>query len=199
MKNLVRLILLAVIALALAACAALQAAAVDDPYQQLQLAAELFDNQTRPIPAEKLIATAVATFQKNNDEIGLAEAYRYYGYFMRSNAIVLWAKHYREKGFLDKKATYDKRIERGIEYFKKARDLYEKNKQFGRVANLYLNLAFAYNMLEDLDATCAAFDMSYLSYTQSIKITPQSRLVVPRKYRNYAGYIAAEKQRLKCP
>lgn len=197
LKHFFSLILL--VQLFLPGCADLVAPTTSNPYDELKLAAELFDNMARPLPAEHLIKDAIETFEQNNDETGLAEAYRYYGFFFRSSSLALKEKHYRDHGFLDKKATFEKRIERAIFYFKKARDLYEKNNQFARVANLYLNLGYAYHMINDIDTACAAFDMSYLAYQQSRRLTPESKLVLPKKFRSYVEYIAFEKNRLKCP
>jgi hypothetical protein len=86
----------------LAGCAAMGVVATDDPAGKLRDATALFGGYARPLPAERLIREAIDIYEKQNDSLGLAEAYRTYGLFFRSTSIEgPWSKLYRERGFLD--------------------------------------------------------------------------------------------------
>ncbi len=98
-----------------------------DPAKKLSNTYMLFDKQKRPIPAEKLIRESITIYKNKNNQLSLAEAYRAYGFFFRSNAVKKWHAHYKEKGFYDSDATYEKRYEKSIEYFSKAENIYLKS------------------------------------------------------------------------
>jgi hypothetical protein len=53
-----------------------------DPERKLGWAKELYQNQNRPIPAERLIKEAIEIYQERGDQLGLAQAHRAYGVFL---------------------------------------------------------------------------------------------------------------------
>src|SRR5436190_669032 len=108
----------------LAGCAGVGVVATDDPAAKLHDAAYLYSKAGRPLIAERLIRQAIDLYEKNNDQLGLAEAYRQYGLFFLSPSIQKWNKVYRDSGFLDKSATFDTRYAKSIEYFEKAAAIY---------------------------------------------------------------------------
>src|SRR5207245_9573544 len=55
-----------------------------DSERKLGWARELYLNQHRPIPAERLIKEAIEICQERNDQLGLARAYSMYGRFLQS-------------------------------------------------------------------------------------------------------------------
>src|SRR6267378_1202521 len=82
--------------LGFAGCAAFGVPATTDPAGKLRDATALFDRQDRPLPAERLIREALELYQKNGDQLGVAEAYRTYGFFFRSGSVGgKWSKFYR--------------------------------------------------------------------------------------------------------
>src|SRR5438094_2651181 len=96
--------------LAFAGCAAFGVPATSDPAGKLRDATALFDRQDRPLPAERLIREALEVYQRNGDQLGVAEAYRTYGFFFRARSVGgKWSKFYRDNGFLDRSETFDTR------------------------------------------------------------------------------------------
>src|SRR5437762_1713135 len=108
----------------LVGCSAAMVPYTKDPQKKLANAKDLFDFQDRPLVAERLIGEAIVTFKKTNDDIGMADAYRLYGFFFQSEAVERWGHLYRKKGFLDKSATFEGRKNKALEYFEEARALY---------------------------------------------------------------------------
>ena len=126
--------------LAFTGCAAIGVPATSDPAGKLRDATALFDRQDRPLPAERLIREALEIYQKNDDQLGVAEAYRTYGFFFRSASINgKWSKFYRDNGFLDRSATFDARYIKSIEYFEMARAIYSAHQRFDALTNVDLN------------------------------------------------------------
>src|SRR5438128_2442039 len=103
------------IAVHLTGCAAALVPATRDPYKKLAYAGMLYDEQNRPLPAERLIREAIADFEKSGDELGLAQAYWNYGLFFRSASMGRWEVVYRRDGFQDKSATLENRYSKSVE------------------------------------------------------------------------------------
>src|SRR5947208_9599357 len=123
--------------LAFAGCAAFGVSATTDPARKLRDATALFDRQDRPLPAERLIREALELYQKNSDQLGVAEAYRTYGFFFRSSSVNgKWNKFYRNNGFLDRSATFDTRYIKSIESFELARAIYSAHQRFDALTNV---------------------------------------------------------------
>ena len=185
--------------LCIASCAGFGIAATSDPAQKLNDAGDLFENQDRPLPAEQLIREAIEIYQEKNDPLGLAEAYRTYGFFFRSPSIEgKWNKHYRENGFLDKSATFNSRYDKSIDYFERARAIYVENKRFDALTNVDLNIGFTYVAMGNRDAACKAFDRSLESYNENLRQTSGARPVVPRGFSSYEEFITDRKKRYGC-
>ena len=124
----------------LAGCAAMLVPATSDPAEKLKNAASLFGQQQRPIPAEKLILEAIDIYEQQQNKLGLAEAYRQYGFFFRSASVEKSAQYFRNVGFIEKTATFETRYSKSIEYFEKARDIYTEQKKYDALINVYLNM-----------------------------------------------------------
>lgn len=185
--------------LALSGCAGFGIVATSDPAAKLNDAGDLFGRQDRPLPAERLIREAIEIYQEQKDQLGLAEAYRTYGFFFRSPSIEgKWNKHYRENGFLDKAATFETRYAKSIEYFEKARSTYAENKRFDALTNVDLNMGFTYVAMGNRDAACQAFDRSVESYRENSRQTAGARPVVPRGFASYEEFVADRKKRYGC-
>jgi hypothetical protein len=91
-----------------------------DTQAQLREAVDLYAKQDRPVAADKLIREAVNTYLNSGDQLGLADAYRTYGFFLRSQSVEgKWSKYYRENGFLDRSVSFDTRYEKSIDYLEK--------------------------------------------------------------------------------
>ncbi len=182
-----------------AGCAGVGISATSDPAVKLNDAGDLFERQDRPLPAERLIREAIEIYQERNDQLGLAEAYRTYGFFFRSPSIEgKWSKHYRENGFLDKSTTFETRYAKSIEYFEKARAIFVEVKRFDALTNVDLNMGFTYVAMGDRDAACKAFDRSLESYRENLRVTAGAKPVVPRGFTSYEEFLADRKKRYGC-
>ena len=184
---------------ALTGCAGVGVVATSDPAAKLRDAADLFDRQDRPLIAERLIREAINTYQSSNDQLGLAEAYRTYGFFIRSPSIEgKWNKYYRENGFLDKSATFDSRYMKSIEYFEKARTIFADNKRFDALTNVDLNMGFTYVAMGNRAAACQAFDKSVESNRENLRQNPAAKPALPKGFSSYEAFVADWKKQYGC-
>jgi len=134
--------------LAFAGCAAFGVPATSDSAGKLRDATALFDRQDRPLPAERLIREALEVYQRNGDQLGVAEAYRTYGFFFRARSVGgKWSKFYRDNGFLDRSATFDTRYMKSIEYFEMARAIFSAHQRFDALTNVDLNMGFTFELM----------------------------------------------------
>lgn len=169
-----------------------------DPAAKLNWAQELIDNQGRPIPAERLIRESMDIYHERKDEVGLANAYRVYGLFFKSQAVQRMQKFYESTGFIDKSATYATRLEKSLEYLQKSGAMLEKQKNLDRMANIYMQIGFAYQMMKDTSAACSSFDKSLLAYKAMLVDDPKSTVLLPPKYKSYDAFIAELKKQAAC-
>ncbi len=170
-------------------CAAMLVMATTNPDQKVRDAYMLFDQQYRPLPAERLIREAIARYQTRNDELGLAEAYRVYGFFFRSAALEKWQKFYESQGFYETNATFSNRYEKSIEYFEKSAALFEKHGTYDKLANVYLNMGFTYEFANQKSQACSAYKKSLIASDRFMKDHPGDLLNLPEGYSTYKEYI----------
>ena len=180
----------------LTGCAAVGVIATDDPWQQLENAQAMIE-QNRPRPAERFIEQALGECQTRGDSLCTAAAYREYGIFF------LWATPewhiYDERfGFSDKEATYANRYEMAAKYFLRSEKLYAQSSKFDAVTNVALNLGFAYEALQDRAAACQAYDASLRANMENVRLNPTAKIVLPEKYGTYENYISIQKQHAGC-
>lgn len=185
--------------LSLIGCAGVGVVATSDPRVKLSDATHLFDQQDRPLIAERLIHEAIEICQANADQACLAEAYRTYGFFFRSPSLEgHWSKIYKESGFWDKSATFDTRYAKSIEYFKKARDIYTRLEQFDNLTNVNLNMGFTYELMGERALACRAFDESSDNYRENIRRNPNAKVSLPKGFATYDDFLAPQKKRAGC-
>lgn len=185
--------------LGISGCAGFGIVATSDPAAKLIDAGDLFDRQDRPLPAERLIREALEIYQKQDNQLGVAEAYRTYGFFFRSPSVEgKWSKYYRQNGFLDKSATFATRYAKSVEYFEKARAIFAEHKRFDALTNVDLNMGFTYVAMGNTRAACQAFDRSFENYRDNLRQTPGARPVVPKGFVSYEEFLADRKERYGC-
>jgi tetratricopeptide (TPR) repeat protein len=185
--------------IALTGCAGFGVVATSDPAAKLRDAGDLFDRQDRPLIAERLIREAIDAYQNNNDQLGLADAYRTYGFFFRSPSIEgKWNKYYRDNGFLDRSATFATRYAKSIEYFERARTIFAANNRFDALTNVDLNMGFTYVAMGNTAAACQAFDKSVESNHENLRQNPTAKPALPRGFSSYDDFIAARKKQYGC-
>jgi hypothetical protein len=170
-----------------------------DPATQLSNAAGLFDIQGRPLPAEQLIVDAIDTYRKSDDQAGLAEAYRVYGLFFRCRALAqpAYAAHYREKGFLDKSATYDTRYEVSLHYFGMAESIYKAKGQYDKLSNVYFHMGDVRILQGNSSAACHYYDESLSAHAKFLEENPGST-VDPGSKKSFEQTLAGAKKYAGC-
>lgn len=199
MRHVKRLLFAVLAVTALSSCAAMLVPATSDPSKKIEYAYILFDEQQRPLPAEQLIKESVETYKQENNEMGLAEAYRAYGFFFRSSAVEKWRKHYESDGFLDKTATYSNRYDKSIEYFDQSARLFAKNNKYDKVTNVYLNMGFTYEFAGRNEKACERYKASLESNAKFAKDNPGASLTLPKGFSGtYEDYINGFLKRLEC-
>jgi hypothetical protein len=193
------LLRLLVFCLTFAGCVAVGLPATGDPAKKLHAATALFDHRNRPVLAETLIRQALERYQTNGDELGVAEAYRTYGFFFRSASVGRLSNFYRKNGFLDKSATFDARYGKSVEYFERARLIYAAHQRFDALVNVDLNMGFTLELMGDQPAACRAFDRSLQDSAEHARQSPDAKIVLPSGFGTYEEFVASHKQRLDCP
>lgn len=180
-------------------CAAVGVPITFDPNSKLEWAQELIDNQNRPLPAEPLIEEAISIYKKRGDNLGLANAYRTYAIFLKSEAVENWGQ-YRKWGFMNKTVTFDNRYQKAIEYYEIARDIYEKNSKYDALTNVYLNMGMIYQVkFNDKKKACDCYAKSLESHLKFKKDNPDTKIKLPIGFRSYEDYIAVVKEEAGCP
>jgi len=188
-----------VISVVLSGCAAMGVPATSDPDKKIRYAYVLFDEQQRPLPAERLIREAIVLYLEKNNDLGLAEAYRAYGFFYRSAALEKWHKHYKANGFLEAGATYANRYEKSIAYFEKSAAILKKYNKNDSLTNIHLNMGFTYEFSNQLEKACDEYKKSIISNQRHMKENPGATLTLPKGFSSYEAYVNPFLERLKCP
>jgi tetratricopeptide (TPR) repeat protein len=192
-------LLLCGLSIVLPGCAGIAVIAISDPAAKLRDAEDLFARQDQPLIAERLIREAVESDQKRNDQLGLADAYRTYGFFFRSSAIDgKWRNYYRENGFLDKSASFDARYEKSIEYLEKARTIFAEYKRFDALTNVNLNIGFIYEVMGYGAAACEAFDRSLENNRDNLRQISNAKIALPQGFATYEEFLAPHRERAGC-
>ena len=184
---------------ALVGCAAMFGRSTGDPAVKLQWASELFSSKDDPVQAEKLIREAIDMYELKRDHLGLAEAYRQYGLFFRSNAVTKFESYYKVNGFLDEKVKFKDRYSKAIEYFNKSKDLYENYGHYDVLSNLYISLAKTYDIMNRQDEACEAFTKSVASFTRFKTANQEAQEQRALEIANYMEYVGLMKKQAGCP
>jgi tetratricopeptide (TPR) repeat protein len=194
-----RVSLSAVLLVLLSACAGVGVVSTSDPAQKLLDAYYLLEHEDRPLIAERLIREALDIYARNKDELGIAEAYKYYGIFFSSASLSgKWSTYYQSNGFLDKSVAYDKRYAKSLEYLQKAGTVFSAREHYDKLANVNFNAAFANLGAGDRKEACAAFDRSGESHRMNIERNPTSKPIVPKGYSSFPEFLEATKARYGC-
>jgi tetratricopeptide (TPR) repeat protein len=179
-------------------CAFVGVPTTSDPAKKLAYADDLIGYQRRPLPAEQLIREVLDIYTRENNEVGIAETYKTYGYFFQSKAVEEAKGWYIKNGFQDKSASYETRFQKSIEYYKKAEAIFVRFKDYSKLTNVYLNIGYAYYGLGDHDNTCKSFRKSLDSNREYLAANPGTRVFVPEGYKTYEEYMAKHFDLWKC-
>lgn len=191
-------ILVAFITVFLYGCAASMVPETSDPARKLGWARVLIEEQNRPLPAERLIREAIDIYRASNDQDGLAAGYRQYGLFFASPSVKKFESHYRTDGFLDKTVTFDRRMDKAIEYFNLAKERYETTKAYDRLSNVNLLLAWANADKGERVSACKALDAAAVANAKFKAAEPSSKVSLPGAAGSFDDVIAKNREHLHC-
>lgn len=193
-----RIVVLSCALFLLAACSTAPVSTTDATAAKLRQATDLFENRGNAIDAERLIREAMRTYEAEGDRVGLADAYRTYGFFLRSHAVALSQAKYRRDGFLDPTIIFDRRHEKALEYHLKARDLYAEKKRHDRLADIYLAIAADNAIIGRRQAACAALEQSLESERAAVAENARFRFDLPQGFKTFDAYVLSLKKDDRC-
>ena len=182
--------------LALSACAAPGVVETDDPYRKLAQARQVED-LGRLAVAKRLIFEAMGIFEERRDDLGLAEAYRQYGFFVRVNGEEAVIR--LDSASPDPAPTNeDGRMDKSIEYFRKALGIVEAQGDLGLVTNLHYHIGVSHHYAGRSRAACRSLDESLSSYRKSKEVRPDLAVDLPEFVKDYPELIDRAKAEFKC-
>jgi tetratricopeptide (TPR) repeat protein len=171
----------------LSGCAGIGVVATSDPYKKLAQADAMM-NQDRSAMAELLIGDALKVFVEKNDEAGIADAYNAYGNLYKHPSY-----HGKWKPTFEKLGTYDGTYQKSIDYFNKARDIFEKRNDVTGVSKSLLGIGNVYGIKNDREKSCQYYNKALDHYNSGkeqglIKAEP---VMNDRRYKNLGELIKA--------
>jgi len=196
--NMIRSLIALCCIVVLAGCAVKSGRTTSIGAEKLKKASQLFSSKDEPVEAEEMIRDVIALYEQDKNQIGLAEAYRQYGLFYRSNAVNKFAKYYKEKGFLDKTVKFAGRYEKSVEYFKKSMEIYTDYGNIEIMSNLYVSLGKTYDLMDKKDKACEAFNKGLENFATFKKGNPEAKELRSEELANYESYIDVIKKQVGC-
>jgi tetratricopeptide (TPR) repeat protein len=198
MKISLKIITLLIFALFITGCAAAGVPMTFNPNTKLNYADGLL-GLDRPLPAESLIQEAIDIYKKRGDDLGLADAYRNYAFFLQSDAVESWKGFYQKYGFKDRTVTFDSRYQKAMEYFEMARDIYTRYSSYDMLTNIYLSMGKSYYFnFNDKEKACNNFTKSLECYLKFKEENPDETVELPKGFSSYEDYISAAKEEVGC-
>ncbi len=193
-----RLLGVCLISICLWGCAGIGTkASSDTSADKLRNAEDLYERQNRPLIAERQIYAVLDAVRHNNDQLGMAEAYRAYAFFLRSDTLAKWRQHYRQEGFLDPVVSFETRYEKSIDYLEKARVIFQQHRRYDALTIVNLNIGFTFEVLGNLDAACHAFNRSLGNNRDSLE-EDAMKVALPKGYATYEAFLAQHWNRAQC-
>ena len=182
--------------LAVSGCSAAGVPATKDPYRKLAQAEQL-EQAGRIDAARRHIFEAIEIFEQQGDDRGLAQAYRYYAFFVRMNGedVVL---RLAPRDPNETPTNEDGRMDISIEYFQKSLAIAEANEQQGLISNLHYNIGGSHYFAGRLGEACLSFERSLVSYRKSVEIKPDLVVNVPSGVKDFPELIDRAKQKAEC-
>ncbi len=185
------------VSIGLSGCAGIMTKSTHSTAEKLRNAEELYEQQNRPVFAERQIYEVLNTARSNNDQLGMAEAYRAYAFFLRSDTLANWRQHFRQEGFLDPAVSFETRYEKSIDYLEKARVIFQQHRRYDALTIVNLNIGFTFEVLGNLDAACHAFDRSLHNNRVSLE-EDAMKISLPKGYATYEDFLAPHRKRAQC-
>ena len=194
-------VLILILCILISGCAAMGVPYTSNPDTKLQYAASLLEDWGplhRPLPAEPLIWEAIEIYKKKGNELGLAEGYKIYAFFLYSEAVENWEKHYRKSGFMDKTATFDNRRQKALEYYEMAKNIYIKNNKYDRATGIYFVIGTMHLYEKRKEEACDAYNKSWESHLRFREDDPEATVKMPSGFANFEEYMEAVKKEAGC-
>lgn len=187
------------------ACTAVGVQVTGNPLEKLNQADD-FMQQDRPLSAQQNIHQAIDIYEKSKDMHGLGNAHRQYADFLRSPVVEKWQNVFQKGGFQDKTVTYDNRLARAEDFYRKAITYYDaavahhlKNERYDAITNVHINAAWAQLSLRQTEPACGHYNKAMEAYQEHIRLNPQSKPFAPKGSASVAEYIGKLKAQAKCP
>jgi len=168
------------------------------PQADLRDAEQLYEHENQPATAERLIRATIDACAARDDEIGLAESYRAYAYFLRSQSVESNSQYFRQYGFLDRSVAFETRYEKSIDYLNQAREIYERHARYDALTNINLNIGFTYEVLGNAEAACRAFDRSLENNHDALEQNARVSIGLPKGFASYEEFLAPHRSRVGC-
>ncbi len=183
----VKKLLITIFLLLLTCCAGVGLVATSDPKEKLRQADYLM-MQNRAALAELTIRDAMKIFRKNNDELGIADAYHSYGNLYKDNSY-----HGKWAAFFKKEGTYDGTYMKSIENFNMAMVLFENHSEDSGVVKCLIGIGNAYGLRNEKEKECENYNRALSRYKKSkeegkIKVEP---VIHDKRYKNMGELIEA--------
>ena len=176
----------------LAGCAGVGIVYSSDPYQKLENATVLYQQQDRPLAAKRLILEVIADCEEKNDRLCLATAWATNGFLYQSESAKKWASIQGDKAF-----PADRYI-KSTEYFEKAATTFYELKLYDKATNAYFGQGIAFEQAEQKGKACASYAKSLDAYKKNVAQNPNAKPIVPRGYSSYEDFYSAERKRVGC-
>lgn len=183
-------------------CAGAGIVETDDPNTKLSQAQQL-TNSGRAAQARRQLDEAIATFQANGDDLGLARSYRQYAILAELGGT--------DPGVVLLRTPVQNRIptqadtELAKQYLQQAAELLTKQKKYDELSNIYLRLGGAseflvrnYGLADKRAEACAYYDRSLQAHRDAEIQQPGLVVSLPRGVRSFSEFIARVKSEVGC-
>ncbi len=173
--------------LLLSGCAGIGVAATSDPYQKLDQADAMMA-QDRAAMAESLISDALKVFEEKNDAAGIADAYHAYGNLYKHPSY-----HGKWKPTFEKLGTYDGTYQKSIDYFNKAKEIFENKKDATGVSKSLFGIGHVYGIKNERETSCQYYSKALARYRSGKEqdLVETEPVMNDRKYKNLGELIQA--------
>ena len=181
-------------------CAAVGVPHTNDPYKKIAYANDLYQNQNRAIPADRLLVEAINIFNNKNDEAGLAISNRAYAYFLISDSVSgKYSGYFEKNGFLDKSTTFKNRYQSAIKYLNSSLVIFTRLKVADAPINVNYMLGRIYWIaLNETKNACEYFDRSLESYYAYKAKVPNGKIGIPNEFNDYKEFTLHIKEQAGC-
>ena len=180
----------------LAGCAGVGIAYSNDPYQKLENANVLYQQQYRPLAANRLFKEVISTCEESKDQKCLVNAWVNYGAFLRSETVKRWeSEHGKDQFPAD-------RYDQSAAYYGKAATTMLELQAYGNAANAYRDQAESYELAKRTTEACASYlrtlDPFNRNYDLYLAKHPEAKPYAPPGFSSYEEFINAQRKRIGC-